>query len=250
MTDEQKARAKVTRAAYVERNKELLLAKAREYYWANLEKCKEKSAKYHEENPERVRQKRVEVRARDPEETKRRDKAKRDLYSEKRKEQFAKWYEENAEYCRARARAHRANNLEQAKKSFSNWYQKNRARQIQRSQAYWLANIETIKARVSAHRKANPEISRMHCQNRRARRLDVGGSLSAGLSGRLFALQKGKCPCCNLPLGSDYQMDHIVPLALGGPNIDSNIQLMRQRCNSQKRAKHPVDFMQSRGFLL
>lgn len=56
--------------------------------------------------------------------------------------------------------------------------------------------------------------------------------------------------CCGLPLGDNYHIDHIMPLALGGSNTDDNIQLLRQRCNNQKCAKHPVDFMQSRGFLL
>lgn len=41
-----------------------------------------------------------------------------------------------------------------------------------------------------------------------------------------------------------------MPLALGGANEDWNIQLLRQRCNNQKKAKHPVDFMQSKGYLL
>jgi 5-methylcytosine-specific restriction endonuclease McrA len=51
-------------------------------------------------------------------------------------------------------------------------------------------------------------------------------------------------------LGDNYHLDHIVPLAIGGTNTDDNIQLLRQKCNQQKSAKHPIDFMQSRGFLL
>ena len=65
-----------------------------------------------------------------------------------------------------------------------------------------------------------------------------------------MVLQKGLCPCCRKPLGNDYHMDHIIPLALGGSNGDNNIQLLRSECNLEKQAKHPVDFMQSRGFLL
>lgn len=42
----------------------------------------------------------------------------------------------------------------------------------------------------------------------------------------------------------------IVPLALGGTNTDGNMQLLRSTCNQKKHAKHPVDFMQQRGFLL
>ena len=45
-------------------------------------------------------------------------------------------------------------------------------------------------------------------------------------------------------------LDHIMPLALGGSNTDDNIQLLRARCNLQKRAKHPVDFMRERGYLI
>ena len=86
--------------------------------------------------------------------------------------------------------------------------------------------------------------------NRRARMLEVGGKLSSGLSGRLFKLQRGKCACCKLPLGDDYHLDHIIPIDLGGANEDWNIQLLRAKCNCQKHNTHPIDFMQSKGFLL
>ena len=98
--------------------------------------------------------------------------------------------------------------------------------------------------------KLNREKVRVIAQNRRAREKQLFGKLSKGLAEKLFKLQKGKCPCCYQPLGNDYHLDHIVPLALGGSNTDDNIQLLRQRCNNQKHAKHPIDFMQSRGFLL
>ena len=67
---------------------------------------------------------------------------------------------------------------------------------------------------------------------------------------KLLKLQKGKCPCCSLPLGDDFHLDHKMPLALGGDHVDDNMQLLKARCNMQKRASNPIDFMQSRGFLL
>lgn len=112
------------------------------------------------------------------------------------------------------------------------------------------ANPDKAKAAGCKYRANNPESHRIARQNRRARKLNDGGRLSRGLSQKLFKLQNGKCPCCNKPLGNDYHMDHIMPLALGGSNTDGNMQLLRQRCNNQKHAKHPIDFMQSRGFLL
>lgn len=117
--------------------------------------------------------------------------------------------------------------------------------------AAWIAaNPEKAKAARLAYRAANPEVVRISNQNRRAKKRANGGKLSKGLAAKLFKLQKGKCPCCAKPLGNNYHMDHIMPLALGGSNTDDNMQLLRQRCNNQKHSKHPVDFMQSRGFLL
>ena len=118
------------------------------------------------------------------------------------------------------------------------------------SAAWYAANQERAKATRAAWRAANPEVCRIHRHNRRASERSVGGKLSKGITAKLLKLQRGLCPCCKQPLGDDYHLDHIIPIALGGSNIDSNIQLLRQRCNSQKHAAHPVDFMQSRGFLL
>lgn len=94
------------------------------------------------------------------------------------------------------------------------------------------------------------EATRITNQNRRAHIITNGGTLSKGLSAKLFKLQKGKCPCCKQPLGDTYHLDHVVPLAKGGNNTDDNIQLLRKTCNLQKSARDPLIFMQSRGFLL
>lgn len=67
---------------------------------------------------------------------------------------------------------------------------------------------------------------------------------------KLYELQRGKCACCCKPLGNNYHLDHRVPLARGGRNEDCNMQLLRAKCNMQKSAKDPIEFMQERGFLL
>jgi len=115
---------------------------------------------------------------------------------------------------------------------------------------YQVANREKVNAQINAWRKANPKAMLIICQNYRSRKRANGGTLSKGLAEKLFKLQKGKCPCCHQPLGDNYHLDHIVPTALGGSNTDDNMQLLRATCNHQKHAKHPIDFMQSRGFLL
>lgn len=95
----------------------------------------------------------------------------------------------------------------------------------------------------------NPEARRIYNRNRRAINRATG-KLSTSLAAKLFKLQRGKCACCGEPLGADYHLDHIMPLALGGSNTDDNAQLLRARCNLQKNAMHPVEFMRQRGFLL
>jgi len=119
------------------------------------------------------------------------------------------------------------------------------------TKAWQKANPDKVKAAKTAWNANNRESTRMYWQNRRARKLESGGKLSNGLAAKLFKLQRGKCACgCKQPLGDDYHLDHCMPLALGGSNTDENMQLLRKLCNLQKSAKHPVDFMQQRGFLL
>ena len=100
------------------------------------------------------------------------------------------------------------------------------------------------------YRRAHPQQYVIYQANRAAKKRARGGALSQGLREKLFELQKGRCACCKEKLGSDFQMDHIIPIALGGWNIDSNIQLLRKTCNLKKHTKHPIDYMQGKGFLL
>lgn len=148
----------------------------------------------------------------------------------------AKWRADNPDKEKSRGAKRYADNPDREKARHAKWVQNNRA------------ELRLYNANIRAE---NPEAHRIRLQNRRARKLAAGGKLSSGLSDRLFKLQRGKCACgCKQPLGTDYHLDHIMPLTLGGTNTDDNIQLLTATCNQQKHAKHPVDFMQQRGFLL
>lgn len=144
----------------------------------------------------------------------------------------------------------RTANPKRAREATVRWQKKNPDK-MRAAVTRWQA--ENPKKRMDANAAwlaKHPEAPRIFSLNRLARKKANGGKLSLGLAQKLFALQRGKCPCCGKPLGDDYHLDHKMPLALGGANEDWNMQLLRQRCNTQKQAKHPVDFMQSRGFLL
>lgn len=119
-----------------------------------------------------------------------------------------------------------------------------------RSAAWRKANPERTKAAIAEWAKNHREARRASGRNRRARTRAVDGVISKGLSQKLFELQKGRCACCGEPLGKEYHLDHVMPLALGGRNSDDNAQLLRKTCNLQKGARHPTEFMQSKGALL
>lgn len=135
----------------------------------------------------------------------------------------SKYYAENSKEQIANAKKWASNNPDKAKSSKKKWVQ---------------ANREKMNA-----------AGRIYDNNRRVRKLTNGGKLSKGLAGKLFKLQQGKCACCRGPL-EKYHLDHMMPIVRGGLNEDTNMQLLCPTCNRQKHAKHPIDFMQSKGYLL
>lgn len=159
-------------------------------------------------------------------------------------------YASNPEKYAAMKTAWRESNPQANKEIKARYYKKHACKVKAKSAAYRAENPESTRAVISAWNKANPEARRIYNQNRRARQEQAGGKLSKNIAKKLFKLQKGKCACCMQPLGDDFHMDHIMPIALGGSNTDDNMQLLRKECNLQKQAKHPIDFMQSRGLLL
>lgn len=193
------------------------------------------SATYRVVNPEKAKASKAAYRAAHPDVEKAGGVAYRLANKEKIKSASAARHKANPEKSRAHCAAYHAAHTE--------------ARKVYNA-AYRAANPEREKARFAAYRIANIDADRIKSQNRRARRKLNGGILSKGLAAKLFKLQRGKCPCCGLMLGSDYHLDHIIPLARGGANEDVNMQLLRSTCNLQKGAKSPIAFMQSRGFLL
>jgi 5-methylcytosine-specific restriction endonuclease McrA len=102
-----------------------------------------------------------------------------------------------------------------------------------------------VAARTREYRKRHPEMMR----EAKAKRRGIG-RLPRGTVKRIGEAQRWKCAVCRCDIHDGYHMDHIMPLARGGEHAPNNLQLLCGPCNLRKSAKHPVDFMQSRGFLL
>ncbi|WP_186425078.1 HNH endonuclease signature motif containing protein [Cupriavidus metallidurans] len=157
---------------------------------------------------------------------------------------------------------------------------KNRELLQAKARAYQKANRDKLAARLREYRRNNPEVmraiearrvrsdeqraafnkyrrawaksNRQKTQEYAHKRSGVRQArLPAGTIAKIGQLQKWCCAVCRKSIRNGrYHKDHIVALANGGDHAPHNIQLLCPTCNLKKGVKHPVDFMQSRGFLL
>lgn len=119
----------------------------------------------------------------------------------------------------------------------------------------WLnKNREKHNAGVKRWAEANKDKKRAHNTNRKARVREADGHHNAADIARIFKQQRGKCAYCRIKLGHDYHVDHIKPIAAGGSNWPSNLQLTcgpsGNRCNLRKNDKDPIDFQREHGRLI
>lgn len=102
-------------------------------------------------------------------------------------------------------------------------------------------------ATLRRYRKENPHRVREFSMTRKDK---MGKSLPKGTIQRIGDAQRWKCAICYVHVKNGYHADHIMPLKLGGEHEPGNIQILCQTCNVRKNAKHPIQYMQERGFLL
>lgn len=88
--------------------------------------------------------------------------------------------------------------------------------------------------------KDNPDKCRVRNQNRRAKRLELGGTVTLEELNSLMEAQDYKCANCKDELtDKNKHMDHIMPIALKGTGDIKNIQWLCDYCNFSKNDKHP-----------
>lgn len=212
------------------------------YQVANREKIATQKASYRKANQNKIKA----SRAANAHKHKDNEKTWRDANQDHIKAYRVTYWSANKERLTAENAVYRAKKGDQLRSNARAKYKET----YDPDQTWAKLNPERNKETVAAWRAANPELRIIWELNRRARKRSTGGRLSSGLTEKLHTLQKGKCPCCKHPLGDDFHLDHVAPLARGGLNVDSNMQLLRAVCNLNKSAKDPLLFMQSRGFLL
>ena len=175
------------------------------------------------------------------------------FYRRNRESEKAKvkaYYQANRVQMRHRRNAYDAANPAQKKALFKAWYDANRQAFLASKAQSRLANPEPFKERYKRWATANK--AHVLANNRaRASRLKGAEGRHAGAEiTELLRQQRGLCAYCRAPLKRGYHVDHIVPLAKGGSNWVTNIQLTCRTCNMRKSAKDPIEWAREIGRLL
>ncbi len=94
------------------------------------------------------------------------------------------------------------------------------------------------------------ESSASSCARRRARKREAGGDYTPEQITDLYLKQRDCCANCSTKLGDKFHRDHKVPLADGGNNDISNIELLCAKCNLKKSKKDAIKWANENGRLL
>ena len=201
--------------------------RAREWYYANLERAKESRRRWRQANREK------------------------DLANKRT------WYYSNREKVLEHNRQWRENNKERKKDRDKRYYQvnKNRIRELQRKyreenkdqyRVYfenWKAeNSERYKEAYTLWRKKHEELVRAYKRNYKARKKHAEGTHNGRDIERLYVKQGGKCFYCGTKLNDVFHVDHKVPLSRGGSNFPNNLALACPTCNLQKNDKTAEEY--------
>jgi 5-methylcytosine-specific restriction endonuclease McrA len=142
----------------------------------------------------------------------------------------------NREKIAASAAAYDAAHREEISARKAAWYVDHREEIAAQQAAYYAANREERTASSAAYQAANPEKRRGYKATRRARKL--GNSIGLPLPDYKAILDKFGmlCHICTLPieLMTDLHMDHVIPLAKGGPHSADNLRPSHSVCNLKK----------------
>lgn len=124
------------------------------------------------------------------------------------------------------ARAKRIKDPAKHRAGSAKWYKAN-SQQAKAAHKLW---CEKNPDRVRAH-------SRVSANNRRAKVAANGGSFTIADIEAILEKQNGHCAAC--PCDTRLEIDHILPVVLGGSSDPINLQLLCLPCNRFKGKKHP-----------
>jgi len=161
------------------------------------------------------------------------------------------WREKNSEALKQSKKRYAEENREKVLAAKKDYYAKNKEKCLLMSRSHKEKNKDRYKELNKIWRQNNKEKVSTLNRNRKRKIIAAFGIHTADDVINLFNIQKKKCAGCRRSLvGINYHVDHIQPLALGGSNWPSNLQIMCPTCNMSKGGRPPEQFYQKMGFLL
>jgi 5-methylcytosine-specific restriction endonuclease McrA len=165
-------------------------------------------------------------------------------YNDLSRGQRAEWREAHREEAISYAKQYRESNKELVAQKRREKYLIDRDEIKEKQRKWYYANKDCARQYARLHRMTRKDLHAIYAQNKRIRKRQGEGRLSVGIVLLLMVEQGHRCPYCLTDLRrGGYHIDHYVPLALGGPHQDSNVQLTCPACNARKGSKHPIDFL-------
>jgi 5-methylcytosine-specific restriction endonuclease McrA len=218
-----------------EKNRERLLQYSKSYYAENRDRLSKDAKQRYAANPEPYKRRAADRYAEKAEEIKSYVAQWQKANPEKRRAYKSRWSRDNPEKVRANCKLFRDRHPEYHKARLKKWNAENRDKVL----AYREANKDRIAERGRIWHQENPDRARMTQARRRARMMGNGGTFTENDIAVLYDEQIGLCAGCHRELNGKFEIDHVMPILLGGSNWPENLQLLCRRCNRSKGHKHP-----------
>lgn len=152
---------------------------------------------------------------------------------EKKRQYMKQWRLANKERIRSYQNQYRAERPGSRKSESSpEAYIRHRTRILAAGKKYAAANPERALARNRAWLAAHPIEARLRLHNYRLR-LKGAKIVKEEISNWFTRI----CGICDRLVGSDFELDHIIPLSRGGEHTATNLQLAHKHCNRVKHNK-------------
>ena len=188
----------------------------------NYDEVRARERRYFEENKERIYEINKASRARNSEKVR------------QRKKEYYERVKHDPEFQR-RLREYTIRNRERKRRYDKEYCAKHMKKKTEYSKRWRHENPDRRKAIVKAY-------------DARRRAKTEGGASGKEVHNWIQG-QRKECYWCGDPCGSDFHVDHYIPLAKGGEHELYNLVIACPPCNTKKNAKMPEDFLAEQGRL-
>jgi 5-methylcytosine-specific restriction endonuclease McrA len=132
-------------------------------------------------------------------------------------------------------------------RGFKDWYRRNAERVRARSAARYRAHVAVLKSQISRWKARHPsKVAEHRATYCATRRLRINVSPERIDPNSVFAQDEWTCQMCftytppalrGKRAAHAPQLDHVIPLAMGGPHVRWNVQTLCFECNASKGAR-------------